>query len=742
MRKASLLLPLLPFLVAACPSRDATVDIPMPKPLPTLSQSANAQATQDGPSGLSPEEEMALDRSVSPCENFYAYACGGWSKTVRIPDDEDKWMRSFSTIREKNEELLRTVLESFSRGEAARAFGREAAFTPPTGTKGMNEAQALGDFYASCMDEKGIEDRGMAPLSPHLSEIDAIKDKAGLADVLGKMHARGMTPVFAVGQQQDFKDATKVVGAIEQAGLGMPESEYYTKTDDASVKLREKYKEHVGRMLGLLGTKASPKPKAAAVPGASVIDLNVDPAVLQQNRANAEIVMKIEGLLAAASMSQEDRRDPKKIYHLMSADDVAKELPAFPWDRYKKELGAQQIATYNVAQPAFMRKAVDMIAGKISIPEWKVYLRWHLIRAVSAALPTRFVDEAFRWQSTLRGTTKLAPRWKRCVRAADGEMGEALGRAFVALTLGEAGKAKVKDLIFEVEGAMGQNLDKLAWMDADTKGRAREKLSQIKNKVAYPEVWRSYDGIKIERGHHLENMLAGESFEIKRQLAKVGKPVDRGEWQMTPPAVNAYYEASLNEMVFPAGILQVPFYSATQNTATNFGAIGMVMGHELTHGFDDQGRKFDGDGNLKDWWSESAGKEFEKRSLCVVEQYNGYTVLDDPNAKVNGVLTLGENIADLGGVKLAFAALAAHRAARPEPQMGSVTPEQRFFLGFAQGWCGAYRPEALRHMIATNHHSPPEFRVNGPLSNLPEFHKAFSCGDSAKMVKRDRCEVW
>ncbi len=707
MRKASLLLPLFPFLVAACPSRDATVDIAMPKPLPTLSPSANAQGAPDGPTGLTPEEEAALDKSASPCENFYAFACGGWNRTVRIPDDEDKWMRSFSTIREKNEELLRSVLESFARGEPARAFGREVT---------LKEAHALGDFYASCMDEKGIEDAGTAPLGSQTKEIDGIKDKAGLADVLGKMHARGMTPVFAVGQQQDFQDATKVVGAIEQAGLGMPEREYYTKTDDASVKLRDQYKAHVAHMLGLLGSKS--------------------------DKADAEVVMKVEGMLAAVSMSKEDRREPKKIYHLMSAEDVVKELPSFAWDRYRKEIGAQQIATYNMAQPAFMRTAMEMLAGKISIPEWKVYLRWHLVRALSAALPTRFVDEAFRWQSALRGTAKLAPRWKRCVRAADGEMGEALGRAFVMLTLGEEGKARVKDLIFEIEGAMGANLDKLAWMDAETKGRAREKLSQIKNKVAYPDVWRSYEGLKMERGHHLSNMLAAEVFEIKRQLAKVGKPVERGEWQMTPPSVNAYYEASMNEMVFPAGILQVPFFGASQSTPTNFGGIGMVMGHELTHGFDDKGRKFDGDGNLKDWWSAAAGAEFEKRSACVVDQYNGFAVLGDPSAKVNGVLTLGENIADLGGVRLAFAALEAHRAARPELQVGSFTPEQRFFLGFAQGWCGAYRPEALRHMIATNTHSPPEFRVNGPLSNLPEFHKAWSCPDTARMVKKDRCEIW
>jgi endothelin-converting enzyme/putative endopeptidase len=732
MRKASLLLPLLPFLMTACPSRDAVVDVHTPKPLPTLVAQPTADKPQ-GPTGLTPEEESAIDKSVSPCDNFYAYACGGWNKNVRIPDDEDKWMRSFSTIRERNEELLRTILESFSRGEPARASGREVNF---------KEAQALGDFYASCMDEKGIEDRSVTPLAAHLSEIESIKDKATLATVLGKMHARGLTPVFAVGQQQDFKDASKVVGAIEQAGLGMPEREYYKKTDDASQKLRGKYKEHVARMLALLGNKATGK-AVAPRPSDKVTDMSTDPAILARSKQDAETVMKIESLLADVSMTKEDRRDPKKNYHLMSADDLAKEYPAFAWDAYKKELGAGGVSSYNVAQPAFMKAALDMVSGKgVSIAEWKVYLRWQLLRTMSAALPTRFVNEAFTWQSTLRGTAKLAPRWKRCVRAVDGELGEALGRAFVTLTLGEEGKAKVKELIFEVEGAMGGNLDKLAWMDAETKGRAREKLSQIKNKVAYPDTWRTYDGLKVERGHHYENMLAGEAFEVKRQLAKVGKPVDRGEWQMTPPTVNAYYDASMNEMVFPAGILQAPFFGAAQTTATNFGAIGMVMGHELTHGFDDEGRQFDADGNLRDWWSPTAGAEFEKRTSCVVEQYNGYTVLGDATAKVNGKLTLGENIADLGGVKLSYAALAAHLAQRPESQTGSVTPEQRFFLGFAQGWCGAYRPEALRHMIATNPHSPPEFRVNGPLSNLPEFHKAFSCQDGAKMVRKDRCEVW
>jgi endothelin-converting enzyme/putative endopeptidase len=714
MRKLSLCLAVLPLALVACPSKDAVVDVKSsPMPSGSAAPSASAAAARPAPpalGGLAPEEEAALDRSVNPCDDFFQFACGGWIRSTPIPDDEDKWVRSFSTIKEKNETLLRTILESYSRGEPAKLNGRE--FTQP-------EAKMLGDFYASCMDEKGIEDAGVAPLKTDLAMIDGIKDKNGLVHAIASMQARGMVPVFAVGEQQDFKDATKVIGAIEQAGLGMPEREYYLKKDDAAEKLRQAYVAHVTAMFTLLGEKPD------------------------QAKKSAETVMKIETALADASMTKEDRRDPKKTYHLMATADLPKEFPGVAWDRYEKDVGATTVKEWNVAQTTYLAAASDMVNGKVPVAEWKPYLKWHLVRATSAALPKRFVDEAFAWQKTLRGTAKIPDRWKRCVRAADGEIGHALAKAFVALTLGDEGKAQVKEQIGLIEAQMGEDLDHLSWMDGDTRGRAKQKLVKIANKVAYPDVWRSYDGLKIERGHHFDNVLRADAFEMKRELAKIGKPVDKNEWQMTPPTVNAYYDPSMNEMVFPAGILQPPFFSTKQEVPTNFGGIGMVMGHELTHGFDDQGRQFDGDGNLKDWWTPAVGAEFDKRASCVEKQFSSYTVLGDPNAKVNGKLTLGENIADLGGVKLAFYAMKNRIKSNPPPaQSNAATPEQRFFLGFAQGWCGSYREPALRHLIATNPHSPPQYRVDGPLSNFKEFQTAFQCSDDAKMVRKDSCEIW
>jgi endothelin-converting enzyme/putative endopeptidase len=429
----------------------------------------------------------------------------------------------------------------------------------------------------------------------------------------------------------------------------------------------------------------------------------------------------------------------------MATADLAKEFPGFAWDKYEKDVGAAGVKEWNVAQTTFIAAVSEMVNGKVTIADWKPYLKWHLVRATSAALPKRFVDEAFSWQKTLRGTAKIPDRWKRCVRSTDGEVGFALAKAFVALTLGDEGKAQVKELIGGIEAQMGDELSGLTWMDADTRGRAKQKLAKIANKVAYPDVWRSYEGLKIERGKHLDNMLRADAFEMKRELGKIGKPVDKNEWQMTPPTVNAYYDPSMNEMVFPAGILQPPFFSTTQAMPVSFGGIGMVMGHELTHGFDDQGRQFDADGNLKDWWTPTVGAEFDKRAACVEKQFDGYTVLGDPNAKVNGKLTLGENIADLGGVKLGFYSMKTRLRTKPEPTSstpGAVTPEQRYFLGFAQGWCGSYRDAALRHLIATNPHSPPQYRVNGPLSNFKEFQSAFQCTEGQKMVRKDACEIW
>ena len=457
-------------------------------------------------------------------------------------------------------------------------------------------------------------------------------------------------------------------------------------------------------------------------------------------KAAAKTVLRIETMLATAWMSKEDRREPKKINHRATRADLPKLAPGIQWDRWLDGAFAKSVTTFNVAQPDFMKTVGQMIGGKVSIGEWKTYLRWHLYRQTADQLPRRFVDEKFHWRQALVGAKTLPPRWKRCVRSVDASMGEALAQPFVKKTLGDEGKATVVGMVTAIEASMHENLEKLAWMDEPTRKAAFGKLAKIANKIAYPDKWRSYDGLAIARDSYAKNMIAGSSYEHRRQMAKIDKPVDRAEWQMSPPTVNAYYDAQLNEMVFPAGILQPPFYANASPMPTNFGGIGMVMGHELTHGFDDEGRQFDAEGNLKDWWSGSVNTEFERRAECVQKQFDGYVVLGDVH--VNGKLTLGENIADLGGAKLALAAMRTKNGSSKRMYEGGYTAEQEYFLGFAQSWCGKLRDEALRHQVATNPHSPPNFRVNGPISNLPEFAQAFSCKADAKMVRKDRCEVW
>ena len=668
----------------------------------TAPPSASAPATEKAePPAKSGVEASALDRSVSPCDDFYQHACGNWIKTTEIPGDEATWYRSFSVIRDRNEEILKGILEAKAKGEAGDdKYGK-----------------AIGDFYASCMDEDGIEKAGTRPLGPWLRAIDRVTDPASLTKVLGTLQGDGLGMVWDLSAAQDFGDATQVVGMIWQGGLGMPEREYYI--DDKTpkmVELRGTYEKHVTAMLQLAGD-AEPKAKAAA-----------------------KTVLKVETMLATAWMSKEDRREPKKINHRATKADLPKLAPGIAWDPWLDGAFAKSITTFNVAQPDFMKAVGQMIGGKVSIGEWKTYLRWHLYRQTADQLPRRFVDEKFHWRQALVGAKTLPPRWKRCVRSVDSGMGEALAQPFVKKTLGDEGKATVVGMVTAIEASMHENLEKLAWMDEPTRKAAFGKLAKIANKIAYPDRWRSYDGLVISRDSYAMNMLASSSFEHRRQMAKIDKPVDRAEWQMSPPTVNAYYDAQLNEMVFPAGILQPPFYANASPMPTNFGGIGMVMGHELTHGFDDEGRQFDAEGNLKDWWSGAVNTEFERRAECVKKQFDGYVVLGDVH--VNGKLTLGENIADLGGAKLALAAMKTKNGTSKRMYEGGYTAEQEYFLGFAQSWCGKLRDEALRHQVATNPHSPPNFRVNGPISNLPEFAQAFSCKPDAKMVRKDRCEVW
>ncbi len=657
------------------------------------------------PNAKSGVEKSAMDTSVQPCDDFYQYACGNWVKTTQIPGDEASWYRSFSVIHERNEETLHQILEAYAKGENA---------SDPY-------AKAMGDFYASCMDEAAIEKAGTKPLDPWFKAIDGVKDGASLTKLLGRMQSElGTGIVLEQSSAQDFGDASQVVAMVWQAGLGMPEREYYTESSPKMTELRTKYEAHVAAMMQLAG-----EPEAKA-------------------KASAKKVLEIETALAKAWMSKEDRREPKKIAHHATKADLAKVAPGLDWDAWLESSKSKGVAAFNVAQPDYVKALGEMIGatpsgkGKVAIADWKTYLRWHLLRSTGNELGKKFVDEKFKWRAALTGAEKLPERWKRCVRAVDGGMGEALAQPFVKKTLGSEGKATVVAMVQAIEKAMHENLEKLSWMDDETRQAGFKKLGKIANKIAYPDRWRSYDKLAISRDSYVTNTTNAAAFEYARQMAKIGKPVDRAEWQMSPPTVNAYYDAQLNEMVFPAGILQPPFYSNDVPRATNYGGVGMVMGHELTHGFDDEGRQFDADGNLKDWWSKKMNDEFDRRAECVKKQFDDYVVLGDVH--VNGKLTLGENIADLGGVKLALAALKAQTP--PNQPRGEFTTEQEYFLGFAQGWCGKMRDEALRHMVATNPHSPPQLRVNGPLSNLPEFAQAFSCKPGQKMVRKDRCEVW
>ena len=645
-------------------------------------------------------DKAALDPSVNACDDFYQYACGTWMKQTQIPADESSWSRSFNVIHDRNEEILHQILEGYAKGE----------------NQSEPYAKQLGDFYGSCMDEAAIEAAGIKPLEAWFKAIDGVKDPTSLTKLFGRLQSElGGGFLFDIGAQQDFTDATQVLGMLWQGGLGMPERDYYLNEKPKFAELRQKYEAHIAAMLTLAGDKED------------------------KAKAGAKKIMAIETAIAKVSMTKEDIREPKKIAHRATKAELAKTAPGIKWDEWLDAAKAKDVKVFNVGQPEFFKGVGEMVNGKVAIADWKTYLRWHILRATGNELSAKFVDEKFKWRHELTGADKLPARWKRCVRTIDGEMGEALAQPFVKKTLGSEGKATVVGIVQTIEKAMHENLEHIAWMDEPTKKAAFAKLGKIANKIAYPDKWRDYSKLEVVKGNYVLNSQKASAFEYARQVAKMGKPVDRGEWQMSPPTVNAYYDAQLNEMVFPAGILQPPFYSNSAPRSTNYGGIGMVMGHELTHGFDDEGRQFDADGNLKDWWAKSVNDEFERRAGCVKKQFDDYTVLD--NVHVNGQLTLGENIADLGGVKLGLKALEAQPPAPPggKPEF---SPEQEYFLGFAQGWCTKMRDEQMRTLVATNPHSPAHLRVNGPLSNLPEFAKAFSCKPDAKMVRKDRCEVW
>jgi putative endopeptidase len=640
-----------------------------------------------------------IDKSVDPCVDFYRFACGTWIAKNPIPGDESRWGR-FNELSEQNRDVLHGILEK----AAPDAAGRSA------------ETQKIGDFYAACMDEPGIEARGSKVLQPELAKIEALASVKDLAPVVADLHEHGANVLFNFGSTQDYKDATSVIAELDQAGLGLPDRDYYLKDDAKSVELRKGYEAHVAKMLELSG-----EPKAQAA-------------------TDAEAILAIETGLAKVSMDRVSRRDPEKRYHKLDRTETKALAPGFDWERYFTAVAPPAFQSVNVTVPDFV-KGLDASLGSVALAQWKAYLRWHLIHSDAAMLPAAFVNEDFAFfGKTLAGQKEIKPRWKRCVTSVDTYLGEALGKPYVDATFGKDGKERMARMVTALEASLGRDIQALPWMSAETKPKAQAKLDKIANKVGYPDSWRDYSKVTVSRTDALGNVERGEAFELARQLAKIGKPVDKKEWVMTPPTVNAYYQSLNNGINFPAGILQPPFFDRNMDDAVNFGGIGAVIGHELTHGFDDQGRKFDGDGNMKDWWTAADGTEFEKRATCIADEYSSFTAVAD--VKLNGRLTLGENTADNGGVRVAYMALEdTFKGQKPAPKDG-FTAEQRFFLGFAQVWCQNVTDEAARLRAQTDPHSPGEWRVNGTFSNMPEFQEAYSCKAGQPMVRANACRVW
>ena len=641
----------------------------------------------------------ALDRTASPCDNFYQFACGNWMKANPIPGDQSRWGR-FDLLAEHNREVLRDILEDAAKKTTNR--------TPIE--------QKIGDYYATCMDEKNIESKGTKPLEPELSRIQAIKDKPGVADEVAKLQKEGIGVFFQFSSGSDFKNASTMIADIDQGGLGLPERDYYIKTDPKSVEIRKQYVAHIQRMFELLGHPAA---KAAQ---------------------EAEAVMKIETALAKGSLDIVARRDPAQNYHKLPVGELEKLAPAFNWNRYFTDVDAPKFTTLNIEVPTFFH-AFDSVLTTSSLDDLKAYLEWHYVHELAPVLPAAFVNEDFNFFSkTLRGIKELRPRWKRCVAMVDADLGEAVGQKYVELTFGKEGKERTLKMVKQIEAEMQKDIQQIDWMTPATKQKALEKLHTVANKIGYPDKWRDYSKLHIERNDAVGNSLRSNTFEVNRRLAKIGKPTDPTEWSMSPPTVNAYYNPLQNNINFPAGILQPPFYDNKADDAVNYGGVGSVIGHELTHGFDDEGRQFDAKGNLDDWWTKDDAKAFEEHADCIKNEYGSFVAIDD--VKLNGKLTLGENTADNGGVRLAYMALMDSLAGKTMPAIDGFTPQQRFFLGFAQLWCQNTTDEASRLRALTDPHSPGKYRVNGTVQNMPEFQKAWSCKTGQPMAPQKPCRVW
>jgi len=653
-----------------------------------------------------PLDPKNMDTSVKPGDDFFRYANGAWIKRTEIPPEYSRW-GAFNELIERNNDALHVIAEKASK--------------TPVDPKLAPETQKVGDYYASGMDEKTIEAMRTKPLQDEFNKIEMIKDRQDVLAEIAHLHTISVNAFFDFGAGQDAKDSTRDIAQAVQGGLGMPDRDYYTKQDADMKEKREKYVAHVAKMLTFLG---EPADKASD---------------------DAKKILALETKLAEASRTRVQLRDPIKNYNKMGVRQLQDLTPDWNWSDYFKKINLVEPGDINVHQPEFFKSANDLFRSA-SLDDWKAYLRWQLINATAPDLSKDFVDEDFDFKErVLRGTQQIKPRWKRVITSEDEAIGEALGKLYVAFDFPPEAKARALELVNNLKEALAERIKTLEWMDEPTKQEALKKLAAFTVKIGYPDKWLDYSLLQIDRGPFVLNTVRAEKFEADRDVNKIGKPVDRTDWGMTPPTVNAYYNSNMNEIVFPAGILQPPFFYPDADDAVNYGAIGAVIGHEMTHGFDDQGRQFDARGNLRDWWTPKSAEEFKKRSGAIVQQYNEYEPL--PGMHVNGELTQGENIADIGGVKLAYAALQKALDKHPEERNKKIdgfTPEQRFFLSFAAIWRSKIRDEDQKLRIKTDPHSPAQYRVNGPLSDSPEFQKAFNIPDGSPMVRRadKRVNIW
>jgi predicted metalloendopeptidase len=644
-----------------------------------------------------------LDRSCAPCKDFNQFANGGWEAKNPIPAAYPSWGVG-NEVAERNRDILHQILENAAKDTKA--------------ARGSSE-QKIGGYYGSCMDIATIDSEGLKPLQPELDRIQQIANITDMQAEIAHLQSMGVDAFFGVDSTQDFKDSTQVTGEVDQGGLGLPDRDYYTRNDPKSKELLAEYLKHVGKMFELMGDSAA----TAAT--------------------EAQTVMNLETQLAKASQTRVERREPKNVYHRMPQSGLKTLAPNFPWENYFTAVGLEGKGDVNVTAPDFFKEMVQMISAQ-PVSNWKIYLRWHLIDAAAPSLSTPFVDEDFHFKGMiLTGAKEILPRWKRCVKSTDHALGEALGQVYVKKAFPPEAKTRALAMVKYLEAALADDIRQLPWMSEATRKQALIKLAAITNKIGYPDKWRDYSALDVLRGPYVENTFRAAQFEFHRGLNKVGKPVDRTEWDMSPPTVNAYYNPQMNEIVFPAGILQPPFFDFQADDAMNFGAMGAIIGHEMTHGFDDEGSQFDAQGNMKNWWTPEDQKNFEARGECVAKQFDGFFVEDKLHE--NGKLVEGESIADLGGLAIAYAAYQKSMEGKPRPKdIDGFTPEQRFYLAYAQSWAENMRPEYSRMLTNVDPHPLPKFRVIGPLSNLPAFAKAFGCkwGDPMVRPARDRCGIW